>query len=85
VRKVRSWKHPGKGAHNAVLNLRTGITVWQSRVSLCRFRGPYNTGSIAPGTRNSDIALTNPACRRTYVPRQDGACVRVYPVPEGPT
>lgn len=81
MRLVRSWKRPGKGAYNDVPNLRTGITAWQLRVSLCRFRGPYNAANIAPGTRNSDIALANPACRRTYVPCQDGACVRVYPGP----
>ena len=59
MRLVRSWKHPCKGVYNGLPNLRTGITAWQLRVSLCRFRGPYNRGIIAPRTRNSDIALTN--------------------------
>lgn len=59
MRLVRSCCHPCKDGNNGVPNLRTGITAWQLRVSLCRFRGPYNAGSIPLGTRNSDIALTN--------------------------
>lgn len=67
-----------------VPNRRASITARWLRASLYRLPRPNCAASIPLRPGDFDIALTNRLDGRTYVHRQDGACVRVYAVPQGP-